>query len=541
MPPHTLLPRLLGVEVHGRVEPDWATLLSGEALAFVAGLARRFEPQRQQILSARRERAARFAAGELPRFLEETCELRRTPWRVAPAPPDLIERQVEITAPPERKMVIHALNSGASAFMADFEDACSPTWSNLMEGQRNLRDAVRRTIEHAQPGGRRLNLAERTATLLVRPRGWHLDEAHLGVDGRPVAGALFDFGLFLFHNARELLERGSGPYFYLPKLEGHLEARLWNQVFLHAQAELGLPRGTIRATVLIETLPAAFEMEEILFELREHASGLNCGRWDYIFSFIKTLRERADCVLPDRWSLGMDRTFLESYARLLVRTCHRRGAQAIGGMAAQIPIPGDDEANRGALAKVREDKLREAALGHDGTWVAHPGLVATARAAFAEARRAAAPIESRDDGPPVGAEDLLLAPRGAITSEGLRRNARVGLRYLSAWLSGSGCVPIDHLMEDAATAEISRAQLWQWLRHGARLGDGGAVEPARVRAAIAEEAAALRADGPAPLRARLELARELFERLVLAPELEEFLTLPAYETLRRLEDERCNP
>jgi malate synthase len=542
MPPNTLVRAPLGVEVRGSFDPAWTSVLTPEALAFVAFLARHFEPARQRLLAARRERAQRFASGELPRFLDETAELRQAPWRVAPAPRDLVERQVEITAPPERKMVIHALSSGASVFMADFEDACSPTWSNLIEGQRNLCDAVRRTIESPLPDGGSLRLHERTATLVVRPRGWHLDERHVLVDGRPVSGALFDFGLFLFHNARELAARHSGPYFYLPKLESHREARLWNQVFLLAQAELGLARGTIRATVLIETLPAAFEMEEILYELREHASGLNCGRWDYIFSFIKTLRERPDCVLPDRWQVGMDRPFLESYSRLLVRTCHRRGAHAIGGMAAQIPIKGDEAANQDALAKVRADKLREVANGHDGTWVAHPGLVATARVVFHEHLRGPHQIERPESGPEVAAEDLLRPPAASISEAGLRRNARVGLSYLAAWLSGSGCVPIDHLMEDAATAEISRTQLWQWLRHRARLDDGRPVEPGLVRAIVAEEVAKLRSgDGTGRLLQRLEPARELFERLVLAPELAEFLTLPAYEVLETLEEDRCGP
>jgi malate synthase len=483
---------------------------------------------------------AELDAGRLPDFLPETRKVREAKWRVASAPDDLVDRRVEITGPVERKMVINALNSGASVFMADFEDANSPTWKNNIEGQVNLCDAVRRRITFEQPETRkRYALNERTATLVVRPRGWHLSEAHVLVDGQPISASLFDFGLYFFHNARELVTRGSGPYFYLPKLENHLEARLWNAVFVHAQNSIGLPRGTIRATVLIETILAAFEMDEILFELREHCSGLNCGRWDYIFSCIKKFHARPDWVLPDRALVGMTEHFLRSYSQLLIQTCHRRGAHAMGGMAAQIPIKDDPAANAAALAKVEADKRREAGDGHDGTWVAHPALVGVARAVFDELMPEPNQLTRLSEGVHVGQADLLRVPRGPITAAGLCHNVAVGLRYVAAWLAGSGCVPLYHLMEDAATAEISRAQLWQWLHHAARLDDGRTVDAELFRSVLGEELARIASEPGATAQARERaLAGEIFERMVTQERFEEFLTLPAYEHILSIQNDR---
>jgi malate synthase len=457
-------------------------LLSQDALAFVADLTRRFRPRLQELLAKRVERQARIDAGERLDFLKETAEIRAADWAVASIPDDLRRRTVEITGPVDRKMVINALNSGADAFMADFEDSNSPTWDNNVQGQVNLMHAVRRTIEYADPAsGKEYRLGERVATLIVRPRGLHLSERHVTVDGSPVPGCLFDFGLYFFHNARALLERGTGPYFYLPKLQSHLEARLWNDVFLRAEEATGIPRGTIRATVLIETLPAAFEMDEILYELREHSSGLNCGRWDYIFSFIKTHRHDARRVLPDRSQITMEQPFMRAYTQLAVRTCHRRGAHAMGGMAAQIPIKNDPEASRRAIERVRADKLREAMDGHDGTWVAHPGLVAIAREVFEAVMPGPNQLDRGREDVRVTAADLLMLPEGTRTEEGLRLNVRVGVQYLEAWLRGNGCVPLYNLMEDAATAEISRTQVWQWIRHRAALEDGRRVDAALLR------------------------------------------------------------
>jgi malate synthase len=511
------------------------TLLGPAAVAFVEALVRKFRPRVEALLARRREVQARFDAGERPGFLPETAELRAAEWTVAPPPPDLIDRRVEITGPVDRKMIINALNSGANVFMADFEDSTAPSWDNLIAGQRNLYDAVRGDIRYDDPGtGKRYALGPRPATLMVRPRGWHLPEAHFRVDGRPAPGALVDFGLYLFHNARELLARGTGPYFYLPKLESHLEAQLWNDVFLEAQAQLGLPPGTIRATVLIETFPAAFEMHEILWALREHAAGLNCGRWDYIFSFIKKLRHDPGAVLPDRAAVTMEQPFLRAYTQLLVQTCHRRGIHAMGGMAAQIPNKHDAEANRQALDKVRADKLREAGDGHDGTWVAHPALVPLAREVFDAHMPGPNQLARRRDDLRVSAADLLRPPQGVRTWAGLRHNLDVGIRYLEAWLGGAGCVPLYNLMEDAATAEICRAQVWQWLRHGAVFEDGDRLTAGRVHAEIDLAMERIRAQpGPA---GRFEPARQLFERLVTASELDDFLTLPAYEQLLAFED-----
>jgi malate synthase len=522
-----------GVTLLGPVSPASAEVLTPEALAFVADLQRRFGDRRAQLLAARVARAARLDAGERPDFLPETAVLRAAAWQVAPLPDDLQDRRVEITGPVDRKMIINALNSGASVFMADFEDSTAPTWANLTEGQVNLRDAVRGDIEFVAASGKRYRLEERTATLMVRPRGWHLPEKHVLVDGRPMSASLFDFGLFLFHNAYALLARGTGPYFYLPKLESHLEARLWNDVFVAAQAELGIPRGTIKATVLIETILAAFEMDEILFELREHSAGLNCGRWDYIFSFVKKFRVDPGAVLPDRSSVGMTKHFLRSYSQLLIRTCHRRGVHAMGGMAAQIPIKNDEEKNRVALEKVAADKRREVDDGHDGTWVAHPGLVPLARAIFDAGMPGANQIARPRDDVSVTAADLLTVPYGAITTAGLRQNVNVGVQYLAAWLGGSGCVPLFDLMEDAATAEISRVQLWQWIANRVELEDGRVVDEPLFRAVLREELQTIRASiGAAAWDAgRHAAAAELFEQLVTATELPDFLTLAAYDQI----------
>ncbi|MHB2019447.1 MAG: malate synthase A [Candidatus Xenobia bacterium] len=500
-----------------------ATVLTAEALTFVEKLARRFEPIRQRLLAARVRRQERLRAGERPDFLAETRAIREAGWRVAPMRPDLTDRRVEITGPVERKMIINALNSGASVFMADFEDSNAPTWSNCVEGQKNLMDAVRRTITF----GDSYQLNAKTATLMVRPRGWHLHEKHVLLDGKPISASLFDFGLFFFHNARELMARGSGPYFYLPKMESHLEARLWNDVFNLAQDELGIPRGTIRATVLIETILAAFEMEEILYELREHSAGLNCGRWDYIFSFIKKFRHDPHFVLPDRKLVTMDRPFLKAYVDLLIQTCHRRGAHAMGGMAAQIPIKSDPVANEAALEKVRQDKLREVKAGHDGTWVAHPGLVPIAREIFDAGMPGPNQLNVGREDVKVTPADLLAVPPGDITEAGLRKNVDVGVQYLEAWLRGVGCVPIYHLMEDAATAEISRTQLWQWVKHGVKTTDGVPITKARVKAVMQEELARLK-EGMSGER-RFDLAARLFLDMVEAEDCAEFLTTVAYE------------
>jgi len=490
-------------------------------------LARAFEPRRRGLLAQRGERQRRLSGGELPDFLPETRAVREAAWTVAPIPPDLIDRRVEITGPVDRKMVINALNSGARVYMADFEDSNAPTWRNNIEGQLNLRDAVRRTIEYVGPDKKKTyTLAARTATLFVRPRGWHLVEKHVTVDGQAISASLFDFGLFLFHNAAALLARGTGPYFYLPKLESHLEARLWNDVFNFAQDELAIPRGTIRATVLIETILAAFEMDEILYELRDHSAGLNCGRWDYIFSVIKKFRHRPDFVLPDRARVTMDRPFLRAYVDLLVRTCHRRGVHAMGGMAAQIPIKDDPAANAAALEKVRADKRREVTAGHDGTWVAHPALVPIAMEIFNDAMPGPHQIAVTRDDVRVSARDLLAVPDGEITEAGLRTNIDVGVQYLESWLRGVGCVPIYNLMEDAATAEISRTQVWQWVRHGAKLADGRPVTAGLVQKILAVELDRLGGGGGG---GRFELAARLFGEIATGAECPDFLTTVAYD------------
>lgn len=514
--------------------PRHAHLLSADALYFVESLVARFRPRIDQLLSLRRERQARLDAGERPNFLAETASLRAAPWKVAPPPADLQDRRVEITGPVDRKMVINALNSGARCFMADFEDASSPTWEAMIDGQANLFDAVRRNISWVSPEGREYRLNDRTATLLVRPRGWHLPEKHVQYAGRPIPAALLDFGLFLFHNAHELLARGSGPYFYLPKLESHLEARLWNDVFLFAQATLGLPRGTIRATVLIETILAAFEMEEILWELKEHSVGLNCGRWDYIFSMIKCFRADPEFVMPDRAQVTMETPCMRAYSRLLIRTCHKRGAHAMGGMAAQLPVKNDPEATERAFNKVRADKEREARDGHDGTWVSHPSMVPVAAEVFDRYMPNANQMHLPLSEDPIVQADLLAVPSGTITLQGLRANVSAALRYTEAWVSGRGAVPIFNLMEDAATAEISRAQIWQWIRYPKGVTDTGErITTERFRAVLAEELAVLEQELGAPAFAarRFADAARLLDRLVTSAELPAFLTLEAYGLL----------
>jgi malate synthase len=516
------------------VRPEHQPILSAEAMEFVSSLVERFGPRVSQLLQARDDRQRHIDAGELPDFLPETREIRQSEWRVAPIPADLLDRRVEITGPTERKMIINALNSGAKVFMADCEDSLSPTWENVVAGQENLRDAVRRTIDYVSPEGKQYKLNKETAVLIVRPRGWHLYEKHVTLAGQPVPGALFDFGLYLFHNARELIKRGTGPYFYLPKLESHHEAALWARVFDFAEKRLGLPHGTIKCTVLIETILAAYEMDEILYELRDYIVALNCGRWDYIFSFIKKFAKRDDFVLPDRSQVTMTTHFLRSYSLLCINTCHRRGAFAMGGMAAQIPIKNDPAANEQALAKVRADKEREASDGHDGTWVAHPALVPIAREIFDRLMPTPNQVTRLRPDVKVNASDLLQIPTGTITDEGLRNNVSVSLQYMAAWLSGNGCVPINNLMEDAATAEIARAQIWQWIRHPRGvLTDGRRVTSELFRQYLKEEqerlAKKLGADGYA--KGHFDEAAGLLNEITTAPEFQSFLTLGAYRAL----------
>jgi malate synthase len=529
-----------GVELTHRPEGRRREVLTPEALSFVAGLERRFGDRRRELLQRRRERRERFAAGELLDFLPETREIREGDWTVAPPPAAYEDRRVEITGPVDRKMIINALNSGARGFMADFEDSLSPTWSNVIDGQVNLVDAIEGTIGFTAPDGREYRLGEHTATLLVRPRGWHLDDKHVLVDGRVITGAFLDFGLYAFHNARRLLEKGSGPFFYLPKMESHLEARLWNDVFGHTEDTLDLDRGAIRATVLIETLPAAFEMDEILHELREHSAGLNAGRWDYMFSAIKTFRERPEFVLPDRNDVKMTVPFMRAYTELLVKTCHARGTHAMGGMAALIPSRRDPEANERAIAAVRADKQREAGDGFDGTWVAHPDVVGVAMAEF-DAVLGERPnqIDRRRDDVHVTAAELLdvASTPGGHTEQGLRNDVNVGIQYISSWLRGNGAAAIYGMMEDAATAEIARSQVWQWLRHRVTLDDGTPVTPELVRRLEDEELERIRAeigdDEWFEREGRPRESRELFERVALSgdDEFVEFLTIPAYEHL----------
>jgi malate synthase len=522
-----------GVAILEAIPPGGEGILTAEALALVAGLHRKFNSRRKELLDRRVKRQAEVDSGKLPDFLSETESVRKSDWTVAPIPQDLLDRRVEITGPVERKMVINALNSGANVFMADFEDSNSPTWSNNILGQVNVRDAVRGDISFASPEGKEYKLIPRTAVLLIRPRGWHLEEAHVLIDGEPVSGSLFDFGLYFFHNAKTLLAKGTGPYFYLPKMQSHLEARLWNDVFLFAQDHCGVPRGSIRATVLIETIHAAFEMDEILYELREHSAGLNCGRWDYIFSFTKVFRNHPRFVLPDRGSVTMDRAFLKAYVELLIKTCHRRGIHAMGGMAAQIPIKNDPAANDAALEKVRLDKLREVKAGHDGTWVAHPGLVPIAKGIFDEYMKTPNQLAVKREDVHISAADLLRVPEGQISEQGLKLNVDVGIQYIESWLGGNGCVPIYNLMEDAATAEISRVQVWQWRHHGVKLSDGRLVTPELIRATISAQLEHIRnLIGAARYdRGRFPEAARLFEQLVFDEPSKEFLTLEAYRYL----------
>lgn len=520
------------IQIVGPLNSQGQDILAQDALAFLHQLHQQFEASRQHLLKKRNEREAELNKGVLPSFLAETKAVRESEWNVAPAPSDLQDRRVEITGPVDRKMMINALNSGARVFMADFEDSCAPSWSNIIHGQINCRDAVRRTISFQNPDGKEYQLAEKTATLVVRPRGWHLHEKHVLVDGQPMSASLFDFGLYFYHNAAELVKQGSGPYFYLPKMENHLEARLWNDVFVFAQKTLDIPQGTIRATVLIETILAAFEMEEILYELRDHAAGLNAGRWDYIFSAIKKFRH-FDYVFPDRAQITMDVPFMKAYCELLVKTCHKRGAHAIGGMAAFIPNRKDPEVTEHALQKVREDKERECAQGFDGTWVAHPDLVPVAMGIFDRALGAHPHQKNvlRTE-VQVSEQDLLnfTIPEGQVSEAGIRTNMDVALQYLEKWLSGTGAVAIHNLMEDAATAEISRAQLWQWLHHSVNFEHGRKMTPKIYQMIRTEELEKLSLTSGSTINKYREAA-ELLDVLVLPPQFEEFFTLRAYEYL----------
>lgn len=514
--------RITAPEVAGQEE-----ILTADALQFLAGIAKKFGQRRRDLMSARQVLQTRFDEGFKPDFLAETAEIRKNDWQVRPVPADLQDRRVEITGPVDRKMVINALNSGANAFMADFEDSNTPTWANQMNGQINLRDANLGTIQLTDAArGKEYKLNDKTAVLLVRPRGLHMEEKHVMLDGKALSASFFDFGLYLFHNAKTLLAKGTGPYYYLPKLESHEEAKLWSDVICHAEDELGLERGTVRVTVLIETITAAFQMDEILYALKDHIVGLNCGRWDYIFSFIKKFARDPAFVLPDRGAVTMTCHFLRSYSQLLIKTCHRRGAHAMGGMAAQIPIKDDEDANNKALAKFIADKEREAKDGHDGTWVAHPGLVAKAKEIFDLAMPAPNQTGLMRDDVDVKAADLLAIPEGEITEQGVRTNINVGLLYLRAWLSGNGCVPIYNLMEDAATAEISRTQLWQWRTHGATLADGRVMTDDLMQQFLDEEAARLKTGEKDVF---LSDAILLFNDLVMAETLAGFLTTKAYD------------
>lgn len=523
---------LKGVEILGPLTPAYKKILTPEALKFVVKLVRKHAAQREKLLAYRSERQASIDAGKLPGFLKETKKIRDGKWKIAGIPADLQDRRVEITGPVDRKMIINALNSGAKCFMADFEDSASPTWELMMDGQINLRDAVNRSISFKSPEGKEYKLNKDIATLIVRPRGWHLEEKHILIDGKPAPGGIVDFALYFFHNAKTLLKKGSGPYFYLPKMQSHLEAKLWNSIFVDAQAELGIPKKTIKATVLIETLWAAFEMDEILYALKDHIVALNCGRWDYIFSCIKTLNAHGDWMVPDRHTVGMDRHFLDSYSKLLCETTHKRGAMAMGGMAAFIPIKNNEAKNNEVFAKVKADKLREVRNGHDGTWVAHPGLVQVAMDVFNEHMPTPNQL-SKQFNYKIKAKDLLAKPEGEITEGGLRNNINVGIGYVEAWINGNGCVPLHNLMEDAATAEISRTQVWQWLKYGATLADGRKLTRELVLKIIDEELAAYKAQlGEEKFyKGRFAEAAGIVARMSTAEKCADFLTLPAYEYL----------
>jgi malate synthase len=515
------------------VRAEYNDILTPEAVAFVQSLAERFTARRDELLKARVKRQQEIDAGKMPDFLSETKSIRESEWKVAPIPADLLDRRVEITGPVERKMIINALNSGAKVFMADFEDSLTPAWDKVMEGHINLKDAIRRTISFESPEGKKYALNEKTAVLIVRPRGWHLDEKHVLLDGKPIPGALLDFGLYFFHNAKELLQRGSGPYFYLPKLENHKEAQLWADIFSYSEERLGLKKGTIKATVLIEVILATFEMHEILHALKDYCVGLNCGRWDYIFSYIKKFSKRGDMILPDRAQVAMTVPFLRAYSLLLIQTCHKRGAFAMGGMSAYIPVKGDEAANEKAFAMVKADKEREAGDGHDGTWVAHPGLVAVAMEAFNRLMPGKNQLDKMQSGVKVTAAELLAPPPGKITEAGLRNNTSVSLQYIAHWLGGLGCVPINNLMEDAATAEIARSQIWQWIHHEAgKLDDGRKVTAELFRQLLKEEWDAVKKrDGAAYDAPRYEKAAALLDQLVTSQEFTEFLTLPGYKEI----------
>ena len=519
------------IEIQGEQTSEVQEILTPTALELLQHLHRTFNSQRLELLKLRKQRQQEIDDGALPEFLPHTQSIRDDNWSVAPLPDDLMDRRVEITGPVDRKMIINALNAPVKTFMADFEDSNSPTWDNIINGQINLRDAVNKTINFTNTNGKHYELNENPATLMVRPRGWHLVEKHVTVDGETISASIFDFAMYFFHNVNSLKANGTGPYFYLPKLESHLEARLWNDIFNMAQDELNIPSGTIKATVLIETILAAFEMDEILYELREHSAGLNCGRWDYIFSFIKKFRNHADYVLPDRSEITMDRHFLKSYVDLLVQTCHKRGAHAMGGMAAQIPIKNDADANHKAMNKVKEDKEREAQAGHDGTWVAHPGLSPIALEAFNSVMPEPNQLHNLREDVTISADDLLQVPSGTITENGVRANIRVGIQYVEAWLCGNGCVPLYHLMEDAATAEISRAQLWQWIKHEATINDGSPITNERFQLWLKEELDGIQSEVGIDRfeQGKFKEASQLFSEMITKNEFDEFLTIPAYQ------------
>ncbi|MFD9625029.1 malate synthase A [Peribacillus muralis] len=523
-----------GLQITGNVKPEYEQILTAEALQFIERMERHFSERRKELLERRNSVQEELNQGRLPDFLEETKQIRESDWAIAPLPHDLQDRRVEITGPVDRKMIINAMNSGANVFMADFEDANSPTWDNCMEGQLNLRDAIRGTISFENSNGKVYELKGKTAVLKIRPRGWHLEEKHVLLDGQPISASIFDFGLYFYHNAKALIEKRSGPYFYLPKMESHLEARLWNDIFVYAQNDLRIPQGTIKATVLIETILAAFEMDEILYELKEHSAGLNCGRWDYIFSFLKKFRNSDDVIFPDRLQVTMTVPNMRAYSLLAIKTCHTRNAPAIGGMAAQIPVKNDPVKNDEAFAKVRADKEREARDGHDGTWVAHPGMVSAAKEVFDLLVPKPNQIYRKREDVHVTAKELLQVPEGTITEAGLRTNINVGIQYIASWLSGRGAAPINNLMEDAATAEISRAQVWQWIRHPKGiLDDGRKIDKALFHQIKAEEVAAIKLEvGEEAFKTgKFAESTKLFEELIERDEFADFLTNPAYEQL----------
>ena len=522
------------IVINGELIDRIEEVLTEEALGFIEELESNFGQRRRELLKKRLDKQSAIDSGEFPNFLNETKHIRDADWQVMPMPPDLKDRRVEITGPVDRKMIINALNSGVKVFMADFEDSNSPTWKNCINGQINLKDASDRTISFVHPATEKVyTLNEETATLMVRPRGWHLEEKNVLFNGEPISASIFDFGLYFFHNAHALLKNNTGPYFYLPKIESYLEARLWNDIFVYSQKKIGIPNGTIKATVLIETILAAFEMDEILYELKDHSAGLNCGRWDYIFSFIKKFRNYSNFVLPDRSQVTMDRHFLSSYVKLLIHTCHKRRAHAMGGMAAQIPIKNDNEANLAAMNKVTVDKEREANAGHDGTWIAHPGLAPIALGAFDAVMQGDNQILKQIDNPNIFQEDLLKVPMGEITIKGFRENIKVGIQYLEAWLRGNGCVPLYHLMEDAATAEISRAQLWQWIKNKATFNTGEVVSSEIFKEILQEELVLIKNEIGIEVydAGKFDVASTLFEEMILKDEFDEFLTLPAYQLI----------